>query len=63
MQFIPGAPITADQVELLKTDNVVSGRYPGLADLGLTGATIEAIVPAYLTRFHPGGRFGNLKGV
>ncbi|KJV09095.1 3-beta hydroxysteroid dehydrogenase [Elstera litoralis] len=63
MQFVPGAPITADQVELLKTDNVVSGRYPGLADLGLTGATIEAIVPAYLARFHPGGRFGNLKGV
>ncbi|MFY8105943.1 MAG: complex I NDUFA9 subunit family protein [Elstera sp.] len=62
MQFVPGAPITADQVELLKTDNVVSGRYPGLAALGLSGATIEAIVPAYLARFHPGGRFGKVKG-
>ncbi len=62
MQLIPGAPITADQVELLKTDNVVSGRYPGLTELGLPAATIEAIVPAYLARFHPGGRFGNVKG-
>lgn len=61
-QMLPGAPITSDQVELLKTDNIVSGAYPGLADLGITGATIEAIVPAYLARFQPGGRFGNLRG-
>ena len=50
-------PLTADQVELLKTDNVVSGQAPGLADLGVTPETVEAILPTYLYRFRKGGQF------
>ncbi|MFM8375844.1 MAG: hypothetical protein ACKN9P_07300 [Phenylobacterium sp.] len=50
-------PLTADQVELLKTDNVVSGREPGLADLGVAPETVEAILPTYLYRFRKGGQF------
>jgi len=52
-------PVTADQVQLLKSDNVVSGRYPGLAELGIAPETIEAIVPAYLYRFRRGGQYAD----
>lgn len=50
-------PLTADQVELLKTDNVVSGQAPGLSDLGITPETVEAVLPTYLYRFRKGGQF------
>lgn len=55
-------PLTADQVELLKADNVVgvSGdpRMGTIADLGVTDLeTIEAIVPTYLWTFRPYGQF------
>ena len=42
-------PITAGQVEILKTDNVADPSLPGLADLGVTAPmTLEAIAPTYL---------------
>ena len=52
LQFLPRPPLTPDQVELLKCDNVVSreaeqeGRT--LAALGIDSASIEAVVPTYL---------------
>ena len=52
--------MTADQVESLKTDNVVSGAYPGLADLGIEPTTVEAILPTYLYRCRKGGQFADL---
>jgi NADH dehydrogenase len=52
-------PITSDQVELLRTDNVVSGAYPGLADLGVTPTTLEAVLPAYLYRYRKGGQYAD----
>jgi uncharacterized protein YbjT (DUF2867 family) len=57
-----GPPLTGDQVEMLKQDNVVgiSGdRSLGtIADLGVTTLeTVEAIVPTYLWRFRPYGQF------
>ncbi len=60
--FTPVAPpLTADQVKLLKTDNVVSGALPGLAELGIAPATtVEAILPTYLYRFRKGGQFADL---
>ncbi len=60
-QILPGAPITADQVESLKSDNVVSaaaqksGRT--LEGLGITPQAIEAIVPSYLYRYRKAGQF------
>lgn len=53
-------PVTADQVELLKADNVVSGQAPGLADLGIAPVAVEAIVPTYLYRFRKGGQYADL---
>ena len=52
-------PVTSDQVELLKADNVVSGVYPGLAELGITPSTLEAILPTYLYRYRKGGQYAD----
>lgn len=52
-------PITADQVQLLRTDNVVSGQHPGLAELGLTPTTLEAVLPTYLYRYRKGGQYAD----
>jgi hypothetical protein len=43
--------LTRDQVELLKTDNVVAEGAKGLQDLGVTSTPIELIVPEYLARY------------
>jgi NADH dehydrogenase len=61
LQFLPKPPITPDQVELLKTDNIVSddARRDGrtLEGMGITPESIEAIVPTYLWRFRKTGQF------
>lgn len=67
MGLLPFAPLTADQVELLKTDNVVSeaaareGR--DLTGLGITGRSIQGIVPSYLYRYRRAGQFTVPKGI
>ncbi|RFC63143.1 complex I NDUFA9 subunit family protein [Fulvimarina endophytica] len=61
MQYVPGAPLTPDQVKQLQNDNVVSqeaiddGR--SLEAFGIRPATIDAILPTYLVRFRPQGQF------
>ena len=61
LQFAPKPPITPDQVELLKHDNVVSddakreGRT--LEGIGIFPEAIDAIVPTYLWRFRKTGQF------
>ena len=62
LQFAPGAlKLTPDQVELLRSDNVVSqaAKTAGLTleGLGITGDSLEAIAPQYLWRFRPAGQF------
>ncbi len=52
-------PITPDQVELLKVDNLPSGAYPGLAQLGIVPTTVEGIIPSYLYRFRKGGQYAD----
>jgi len=50
-------PITSDQVELLKSDNVADHGLPGLAEVGIVPTSIEAIVPSYLYRYRKGGQY------
>ena len=51
-------PLTGDQVELLKTDNVVADDALTIHDLGVTELeSVEAIVPRYLWRYRPYGEF------
>jgi uncharacterized protein YbjT (DUF2867 family) len=62
--WMPGAPITSDQVEQLKHDNVVSeaataeGRT--LAAFGIAPRTLAAILPSYLYRYRPRGQYDKL---
>ena len=52
-------PLTSDQVELLKTDNVVTGLFPGLSDLGIAATSVETILSTYLYRFRKGGQYAD----
>jgi NADH dehydrogenase len=52
-------PVTSDQVRLLKTDNVTSGAYPGLPELGVTPTTLETVLPTYLYRYRKGGQYAD----
>jgi NADH dehydrogenase len=55
MSVLPSPPLTPDQVELLKRDNVVSAGAMTLASLGIAPTAVEAILPTYLDRFRRGG--------
>jgi NADH dehydrogenase len=55
LQHVPGKPLTPDQLLMLATDNVVAPGAFGLADLGITPTPVELVVPAYLSRYQPGG--------
>jgi len=62
LQFAPGAlKLTPDQVELLRSDNVVSeaAKAAGLTleGLGILPDSIEGVAPQYLWRFRPAGQF------
>jgi len=61
LQILPKPMLTVDQVELLRSDNVVSesakaeGRT--LEGLGIHPQSVEAVVPTYLWRFRKQGQF------
>ena len=50
-------PLTRDQVELLRADNIVSVGALGLAELGVAATPVEAVIPSYLYRFRKGGQY------
>ncbi|MBB3952351.1 complex I NDUFA9 subunit family protein [Aureimonas jatrophae] len=59
--FLPGAPLTTDQVTQLQIDNVVSDRAISekrtFEAFGIRPRTLEAVLPTYLVRFRPQGQF------
>jgi uncharacterized protein YbjT (DUF2867 family) len=59
--WMPGSPLTADQVELLKADNVVSSKAKAegrdLAGLGISPRSFRSVVPSYLYRYRKEGQF------
>jgi uncharacterized protein YbjT (DUF2867 family) len=61
LQFMPKPPLTPDQVEQLRVDNVVSEaarvERRTLQAFGIEPDLMEAIVPAYLWRFRSTGQF------
>ena len=61
LQFLPKPPLTSDQVEMLKVDNVVSpaAREQGrtLEGIGIIPNSIASVVPDYLWRFRKTGQF------
>jgi uncharacterized protein YbjT (DUF2867 family) len=67
LQFAPGPlKLTPDQVELLRSDNVVSesARAEGLTleGLGILPDSMEAVLPQYLWRFRKAGQFSQPRG-
>ncbi|MGQ0527728.1 MAG: complex I NDUFA9 subunit family protein [Alphaproteobacteria bacterium] len=57
LEILPGALLTQDQVESLKTDSVADGRHAGFGDLGIVPKFMDAVLPAYLNFYRKGGRF------
>jgi uncharacterized protein YbjT (DUF2867 family) len=53
-------PITSDQVESLRSDNVVTPGAPCLADLGIVSTPLHAIIPTYLYRYRKGGQYAEM---
>lgn len=58
MELMPKPALTRDQVEQLKVDSVVGDKAKTLDDLGISATPLSLILPRYLSRFKPGGRFG-----
>ena len=59
LQLMPNPPLTPDMVENLKFNNIVTGQYPTLKDLGINPTSIQSIIPKLnLYRFRTGGQFG-----
>jgi uncharacterized protein YbjT (DUF2867 family) len=60
-QFVPGKPLTPDQLRQLRLDNVVSEKAikekRTLAGLAIEPTSLAAILPSYLVRFRPHGQF------
>ncbi len=54
-ELLPSPPLTRDQLILLGKDNVVAEGADGLEALGIRAKAAEAIAPAYLARYRPGG--------
>jgi uncharacterized protein YbjT (DUF2867 family) len=55
MEWVPGKPLTRDQLLMLQRDNSASEEMPGLKELGVVPTPLELVVPLYLRRFQPGG--------
>ena len=60
MNFLPNPLLTPDQVESLKTDNVVNADALDLRDLGINATALDSVLPTYLEYYRPGGRFAAL---
>jgi uncharacterized protein YbjT (DUF2867 family) len=43
-EFLPGTPLTRNQIALMEHDNVASADLPGLPELSVTPTAVEAIV-------------------
>jgi NADH dehydrogenase len=55
--FLPGAPLSRDQLLMLQKDNVPSGKHPGFREFGITPTPLGAVAPEWLSRYKKGGRF------
>jgi uncharacterized protein YbjT (DUF2867 family) len=56
LEFLPNPPLTRDQVRLLKTDKVVSGREQTLADLGVHPKPLGEFLSVLKEKYGASGR-------
>jgi len=59
---LAGVPplLTMDQVESLRSDNVVSATAKTLGDLGIRPTAVEGVIESYLYVFRPQGQYDDL---
>lgn len=43
-EYVPGAPLTRDQIALMQQDNIVSSQFPGLCELGIEPTSVDAVL-------------------
>ena len=53
-------PLSSDQVESLKADNIAASGLPGLAEAGVVPTPVESVVPTYLYRYRKGGQYAEV---
>jgi NADH dehydrogenase len=63
MSLLPSPPLTPDQVEMLKHDNIVLSSALTLESLGIVPTAVEAVLPTYLDRFRRGGWYARERAV
>jgi DNA helicase-2/ATP-dependent DNA helicase PcrA len=61
MGLLPKPPLTCDQVESLKSDNIMSPKAKGLEDLDVKPTGMDLILPEYLETYCPGGHYDDQK--
>jgi NADH dehydrogenase len=61
LELMPKPLLTRDQVELLKSDNIVSAGAKTLRDLDLIPTSLELILPTYLARYRGGDAVAKAK--
>lgn len=59
---LPFTPISTAQLKLLKAGSCASGRFPGLAELGVAARPLGLFLDRWLRRFQEHGRFGARMG-
>lgn len=55
--WLPGAPISTDQLTLLKAGNVADPARPGIHDLGVAPRPLSLFLDRWMVRFRKNGRF------
>lgn len=59
--WLPGAPISRDQFELLRAGNVASGKLPGLKELGVSARPLGLFLDRWMERYRVHGRFSKVR--
>ena len=59
LSMMPNPMLTRDQVESLKTDNVVTQDALGIDQFGIAPKALDLILPEYLEQYRSGGRFAS----
>jgi hypothetical protein len=49
-EFLPGSPLTRNQVALMQRDNIASADCPGLSSLDIAPTDLETLVSAVIDR-------------
>lgn len=63
MELLPGEPmLSRDNLRSMQVANVASGKWPGLATLGITASDVEAIMPSLLERGGEAERLNRWRG-